>query len=331
MRGFESFTIFKNNIKDSKHIFDITLHLYNQEVLNLKDKIPELLNKVDTIKTSTNLIEHSTISLYNRLQSKYPNKLKQLLLINLVTSLEVYLTDVIFEIFNRDIKPFKVDESISFPRNYLLNLGAIDELKENIVKKDFRNLTSGGLNQIVKYYKKIFDIDIKTLGINFEEIEEIHTRRHIYVHRNGLPDEEYCVKYPSDKIKVNSYINSDNQYVIDAFNKILNFGALVNKQLLKKYPEIDRNVKYQSGNRKLIPNELLIMLEIVLKSDKFDILDFFNKESKNGKKYLDNVIKIAKQDNICYLFLNGAQSDINGFYKYIQSNENLKINKTVQI
>ncbi|WP_313002337.1 hypothetical protein [Chryseobacterium gleum] len=331
MKGFESFTTFKNNIKDSKHIFDITLHLYNQEVLVLKDKILKLDSKIYTFKTSTNLIEHSTVSLYNRLQTKYPNKLKQLLLINLVTSLEVYLTDVILEVFNRDIKPFKVDENINFQRNYLLNLGSIDVLKENIIKKDFRNLTSGGLTQIVKYYKKIFDIDIKSLGIDFNEIEEIHTRRHIYVHRNGLADDEYCSKYPSPSIKVNTYINSDNQYVINAFNKILNFGGLINKQLLNKFPDIDRNIKYSKGNKKLIATELFIMIEIVIKNENFDIFEYFNKESKNGKNLLDNIVKVAKHDNICYLFLNGSQSDINTVYSIIQHNENLILNKTVQI
>lgn len=331
MRGFESFTTFKNNIKDSKHIFDITLHLYNQEVLALKDKLPELSSKVDTIKTSTNLIEHSAVSLYNRLQTKYPNKLKQLLLINLVTSLEVYLTDVILEVFNRDIKPFKVDENVNYQRNYLLNLGSIDELKENIIKKDFRNLTSGGLTQIVKYYKRIFNLDIKTLGIDFNDIEEIHTRRHIYVHRNGLADDEYCLKYPSDGIKVNSYINSDNQYVIDSFNKVSNFGGLINRQLLKKFPETDRNIKYKLGNRKLIPNELFVMIEIVVKNDKIDILNYFDTENKDGKNMLNNIVKIAKHDSICYLFLNGSQHDINGFYNFVQNNENLILNKTVQI
>lgn len=331
MRGFESFTTFKNNIKDSKHLFDITLHLYNQEILLLKDKISKIGPKIDSFKTSTNLIEHNSVSLYNRLQTKYPNKLKQLLLINLVTSLEVYLTDVIIEIFNRDIKPFKVEENINFQRNYLLSLGSIDILKENIVKKDFRNLTSGGLTQIIKYYQKIFDIDIKSLGIDFNDIEEIHTRRHIYVHRNGLADDEYCSKYPEKKAKVDTYIYSDNQYIVDAFNKIMNFGGLINKQLLTKFPDINRNVVYENGDRKLKPEELFVMLEIVVKNEKFDVFTFFKSISKNGKNLTDNIVKIAKQDNICYLFLNGAQYEINGFYNLIRQNENLLLNKTVKI
>ncbi|MEI7594408.1 MAG: hypothetical protein WCK02_01575 [Bacteroidota bacterium] len=328
MRGFESFTRFKNGIKDSKHILDITLHLYKFEMEVLGSKLEELNDKPDSFKTSTNLIEHNTRALYSRLQNRYPDKLKQLLLINLITSLEVYLTDVILEIFQRDIRPFKLDEAISLQRNYILSLGSIDTLKEAIVKKDFRNLTSGGLVQIVKYYQKIFQIDIKSLGIDFGEIEEIHIRRHLYVHRNGLADEEYCRKFPSSNTKVDKYIYSDNQYIFNAIDKILNFGNLVNKQLLNKFPIIERNVKYKKGERNLLPNELFIMLEISIRLDGFDVFSYLEQIEKNGKKLKDFIVKFAQSDNICYLFLNGSQSDINAFYKVIMENENILLNKS---
>ena len=133
MRGFESFTRFKNSIKDSKHILDITLHLYSDALDLLEDKLEILGDKPDSFKTSTNLIDHSTKALHERLQNRYPDKLKQLLLINLITSLEVYLTDVILEVFQRDMQPFKHEEAISLQRNYLLSLGSIDTLKESII------------------------------------------------------------------------------------------------------------------------------------------------------------------------------------------------------
>lgn len=331
MRGFESFTRFKNSIKDSKHILDITLHLYKLETEELEGKLEVLGDRLDSFKTSTNLIEHSTKALYSRLQKRYPDKLKQLILINLITSLEVYLTDVILEVFQRDIRPFKQDEAVSFPRNYILSLGSIDTLKEVIIKKDFRNLTSGGLVQIVKYYQKVFQIDMKSLGSNFEEIEEIHIRRHLYVHRNGLADEEYCKKHQSMNATIDKYIYSDNQYIFTAIDKILNFGGLVNKQLLKKFPITERSVKYKKGTRMLNPSELFIMLEISLRLDGYDIFAYLEQIEKKGKKLKDSIVKVAQSDNICYLFLNGSQSDINTFYNVILENDNILLNKTIHI
>ena len=184
MRGFEAYNKFKNDLKDSRQIYDITYHLYQTEKIRLDGELNNGSEVNPTLKTSIGSIEHSPTALNRRLQYLYPYKLRQLILISTITALEVYLTDVILEIFKRDIKPFKVNEPVTFQKNYLLSVASISKIQNDLIKKDFRSLTSGGMKEIEKYYKKMFEIDIKNLGINFQDIEEIHTRRHLFVHRN---------------------------------------------------------------------------------------------------------------------------------------------------
>ncbi|MFY7938600.1 MAG: hypothetical protein ACOVOQ_14555 [Flavobacterium sp.] len=331
MRGFESYTILKNNIRDSKQIYDITFHLYQTEELRLKPELEEIGNRNVSIKTSVGAIEHSHKALHDRLITLYPFKLRQLILINTITALEVFLTDIILEIFKRDMKPFKQNEPITFQRNYLLSLSSIDNLKEEIISKDFRNLTSGGLAQIVKYYAKNFDIDIKNIGINFNEIEEIHTRRHLFVHRNGVIDNEYVNKYPEYGFRVSQQLKLDHEYLLYALEKISQFATLINKQLLLKFPEINRKPIYHNGNKEFSKELKNIMLDISVLSESYDVVDYFNNLETPYRKFSDYIVKIVTYDNSCMLFITGTQGEISSFYKHINENKFLKLNKTILI
>lgn len=331
MRGFESYTVLKNNIRDSKQIYDITFHLYQAEELRLKPELEELGNRNVSIKTSVGLIEHSHKALHDRLNSLYPFKLRQLILINTITALEVFLTDVILEIFKRDIRPFKLNEPITFQRNYLLSLSSIDNLKEEIIIKDFRNLTSGGLAQIVKYYSKNFDIDIKNLGIDFNEIEEIHTRRHLFVHRNGIIDNDYANKYPEYNLKASQQLKLTHEYLLYALEKLSQFATAINKALLNKFPEINRKPIYYNGIKEFNKELKNIMLDISVLNDNYDVVEFFSNLETPYRKFSDYIVKIVTFDNSCLLFITGKQGEISSFYKHINENKFLKLNKTILI
>jgi len=331
MRGFESFTILKNNIRDSRQIYDITYHLYQTEIIRLKPEVELLGKKNVSIKTSVNSVEHGSQALYNRLENLYPYKLRQLILINSITALEVFLTDVILEIFKRDIKPFMHNEPITFQRNYLFSLSTIDNLREEIVTKDFRNLTSGGMLQIVKYYKKNFDIDIRNIGINFKDIEEIHTRRHLFVHRNGIVDNSYAVKYPEFGFKNKQQIKLSHEYLLEALSKISEFASLINKSLLSKFPEIYRTPSYLVGERYFDKELKNFMLDISILKNEFNVIDYLQKFETPIRKLSDYIVKIVTYDNSCLLFISGKHSELSHFYKKILDSKFIKINRTLEL
>lgn len=331
MRGFESYNKLKNNLKDSKQIYDITYHLYQAERKRLEIQLKSGKRIKPTLKTSVGFIEHGPSSLYQRLENLYPFKLRQLLLISIITSLEVFLTDVILEIFERDITPFKKDEPITFQKNYLLSLSSIQKIQKDLITKDFRNLTSGGLAQIEKYYKKMFEIDLKNLGVDFAEIEEIHIRRHLFVHRNGITDGEYVNKFPQYGFRISEQIKLEHQYLIDSINKISDFAGSVNKALLKKFPDKTRQTKYHLG-KKDFDNQLInLMVEISVLQSKFDHVDFLNNLSVRGLNLSDFIVQIASVDNSCLLFVSGKQSELSAFYNPIDEHEYLSIIKTIEL
>jgi hypothetical protein len=305
--------------------------LYQQERSRLGEELSSGRSINPTLKTSIDSIDHSPTALYQRLETLYPFRLRQLILISVITSLEVYLTDVIIEIFERDITPFKKDEPVKFQKNYLLSLSSMEKIHNDLIVKDFRSLTSGGLNQIVKYYKKMFEIDLKNLGIDFNIVEEIHIRRHLFVHRNGSTDPEYVNKYPALGYKIAEQIKIEHQYLIDSLQIISDFSGKVNKAILRKFPDKTRQIKYHIGVKDFDKQLKSLMIEISLLKTTFDHINYLNNLVIRGLKLSDYIVQLSTVDNTCLLFINGKQSELSKFYKPIHEHEFLNIVKTVEL
>lgn len=331
MRGFESYNKFKKNIKDARQIYDITFHLYQSESTKLRQKIKSgIINP--TIRTSVGSIEHTPTALCERLRAYYPYKLRQLILISTITALEVYLTDVILEIYKRNITPFKkTDENVSFAKSYLLSMSSMYKIQNDLITKDFRSLTSGGLKEIDKYYRKTFDIDIKNLGVDFQEIEEIHTRRHLFVHRDGIVDSEYVTKFPQYDYKIGQQIMITHDYLLFALNKLSEFGKVINKILLQKFPDIYRKPIYHIGDRSFNEEEVNLMVEISVLKENFDAITYLNSLDVNGDVLKDYIVQITTIDNNCILFISGKQGVISKFFNPIIENRNMMISKIIEL
>ncbi|WP_349846657.1 hypothetical protein [Bacteroides cellulosilyticus] len=331
MRGFESYNKFKQNIKDARQIYDITFHLYQSESTELRQKIKSgMINP--TIRTSVGSIEHTPTALCERLRSYYPYKLRQLILISTITALEVYLTDVILEVYKRNISPFKkTDENVTFSKSYLLSMSSMYKIQNDLIRKDFRSLTSGGLKEIDKYYKKTFGIDIKNLGSNFQEIEEIHTRRHLFVHRDGFVDSEYATKFPQNGYKIGQKIIITHKYLLSALDKLSEFGKAINKKLLLKFPDVYRKPIYYIGSRDFNNEEVNLMVEISVLKENFDAITHLKSLNVNGDFFKDYIVQITTIDNNCILFISGKQGAISKFFKPIIENKNMMISKTIEL
>jgi len=331
MRGYESYNKFKTNLKDSRQIYDITYHLYQVEKLRLETELKKNTKINPTLKTTVGSVDHSPTSLYQRLESLYPFKLRQLILISSITALEVYLTDVILEIFERDMTPFKVSEPVTYQKNYLLSISSIAKIQTDIITKDIRNLTSGGLKEIDKYYKKVFDIDIKNLGFSFPVIEEIHNRRHLFVHRNGFTDSEYVNKFPFFGFKIAQQIKIDHDYIIESLNNLTEFTGLINKEILKKFPDINRQPQYDLGTNAFGKDLKNLMLEISILEQNFDHIQYLKGLTVHGLEFSNYIVQMTTIDNTCILFLSGKQSELSSFYKPIIEHKSMIINKTIEI
>lgn len=329
--GYSSFNKFKREVRDIRQIYDITYHLYLEEHQRLKKMITN--TKEDhriNIITSVGEIQHGLSSLYQRIQNHYPFKLRQLLLVSSVTSLEVYLTSVIEEISQRDDTPFREEIPLEFSKSYLLSVSSLNELKSRIIKKEIRSLTSGGFNVITKYYNKKFGINFKNLGISFKDIEEIHVRRHLCVHRNGICDQIYEKNFTNMGFREGDRIKIEHDYIIKSLNKLTEFASLINKELQSKFPLVKNRINHY-GNARIIENNLCLIVDIYKKKRAFQIWEFLESLQYKDNKLIDFIVQVSIIDHTSTVVLSGPKEILTRFFSILKKEETIKIEKIIKL
>lgn len=331
-QGFQTYNKFKSEIKELKQLYDITYHLYIQENDRIKELLPKS-NPTSTISTKVGIIDHGIISLFNATQTKYPYKLRQLILISSITALEVFLTDLIGEIFLRDKSPFEEQNQIEFMKGKILNASSIREIQDEIISRDTRRLTSGGLAEIKKYYSSKFKIDFGKFNISINEIEEIHIRRHLHVHRNGICDKEYSSKYPKMNFLVGDKINIEHEYLISSLDKLLLFASELNKAVIGKYPDYSIGFSHFHNQVKINPKifQQKLMLEFRIKNKSFDIETYLKNIKSDKYNLIDYINQISIKERTCFVIIIGEPKILTKFFSQLKSKKEIELYNVIEL
>lgn len=166
----------------------------------------------------------------------YPQMLRSTLLIRLVAAYEALLTDSLREVGVWSLDFLKSDQRLDFSQEHLLALVEKRGVEQFVLNKTLRFLSSGGFKEIVKFYGKM-GIDITPSGVPLKDLEEIHDRRHLYVHRGGTADEQYCNNYPSSGAVLGVLLPVDEGYLLTSIKQLENSAVHIQKQLDAKFPE----------------------------------------------------------------------------------------------
>jgi len=186
-----------------------------------------------------------------------PRTLRETIFVRLVSALEVFLTDIVREVYAARRDLLESDTNIELSYRYLSSLRTTSDLISFLVDRDCRALTSGGFKKTTKYYKERLGIDIAGSS-HFNALSEIHERRHLLVHRLGYTDEQYRHMYGSDTRRV----SIDESFLLESIKTMRDFAAeVVNRadSIIAAKPP----ARIQKGH-----NEVLLELE--LRSHKAD-------------------------------------------------------------
>lgn len=149
-----------------------------------------------------------------------PRSLRETIFVRLVSALEVFLTDVVREIYavRRDL--LQTDSPVELSYRYLGSLQTTSELFTFLVNKDCRSLTSGGFKKVAQYFKTRLGIDIAA-SPTFTTLKLIHERRHLLVHRLGYTDEEYRHTHGQHTHRV----SIDEVFLLESIKAIRDFSV----------------------------------------------------------------------------------------------------------
>jgi hypothetical protein len=167
----------------------------------------------------------------------YPELLRSTLLVRLVAAYEAYLIDCIEEISERSQAPFLNDGRLDFSQEQLLTIDSEEGVFSHIVKKTLRRLTSGGLKEIRKFYQKSLVADLASDATTFAKIEELHDRRHLFVHRSGYADAEYVARHPHAGAVEDKLLPVSEEYLAAAILTLEESGLHIKKVLEARFPK----------------------------------------------------------------------------------------------
>jgi len=192
---------------------------YTQERLATKSLVGSSVISISVADTER-ILAHSPFELLSRLLNTYPEVLRQSLFVRLVSQFEVFLVDTVLEISKRSIDPFKQqDKMLQYHQAELLSYKSIDDIFSDIVSDECRQLTNQGFSYARKYYEKRFGIQLENSGMLIDDIEEIHERRHLFVHRGGTIDSKYQKRFAS-YLNVNDRLEITEPYILAALDKL---------------------------------------------------------------------------------------------------------------
>jgi hypothetical protein len=153
---------------------------------------------------------------------------RELLYIRIVSALEVFLVQSIRDIFKQTTKPFQSNnKKIELNYSQVLQLTSVRQLRNALLQKETRPLSSIGYEEVVKYYKQQLGIDISSLGPGIQKMKYYHQIRHILVHRLGKADKHFKEQYGFNK----TYLQIDEDLLINLFNDVYIYASQVSQKI----------------------------------------------------------------------------------------------------
>ena len=106
-------------------------------------------------------VDVNAFALLRRMETQFPKYLRETVFVRLISSLEVFLLDVVREIFLERRDLFQADNRrMDFSYAELLSASSVTELWSKLINRDIRTLQNQGFKEVVKFYRNRLGIDL---------------------------------------------------------------------------------------------------------------------------------------------------------------------------
>jgi hypothetical protein len=302
-----------------KFLYLTTLYSYNQsaEVIHKKIHSGEQDQRISIFsrqyETGSELQYNNSYIFLHKIKSQFPRYLRETIFVRLISALEVFLIDIVREVFllRRDL--FYTEQKIQFGFGEILAAESITALWSKLINSELRKLQNQGFKEIVKFYKNRLNIDLSKFSIPINLIQEYHDRRHLLVHRLGRTDEKYQHQYNS-KLK---NLRVEEEYLLNSLSTILEFARFINNaaRIL-----IDEGIV--SAQVQLPEVEVKLVIEVI--SDTVEAVTDRSFHYNVGEKIdcLNNILKSYQIEELNQiLFLSGNNSSVKEYVKILKKLE----------
>jgi len=309
-------SIAKAEISSLRKFYESSLYAYSQVDELLRYKAYCKNNREDgRVDKDLKLVQPIKFKLKKSYKNRLHEQLRELIFVRLVSVLEAYLVDSLRDIFLKTKRPFYDQNSkVGFTQAELLSSHSISAIYSKIINKECRKLTSGGFNEILKYYKSRFHFDLAVIPPGKTVMGEYHERRHLLVHRLGKPDKHYIKLYQSS----GKNLTVDEEYLNKCFIEFDNFINIVHSNVLGCIDKFKRIESKSYSNTSICYRIMLLRPDVppmFQERFQFWVADelLFLSDIVHEIKHID--------DNVFELYLRGKGEILYTYCKHIRRSE----------
>jgi len=236
---------FRKQVKRLRQFYTFTMHAYDVTENSTRADLASgaLSPNAHILPKDRGGSNHHVKTSLDLLDTYYPRELRRTLLIQLVSLFEAFLVDQLLYVAHQTKRTYRKDLPVQIPRASVLSCRSLEQLREDFVRKDARTLTSGGFQEIRKFYRAELAIDLASDGYRISEIEEIHTRRHLHIHRGGRADEEYVHKHGGVTTETVLHVSAD--YLARTAEIFLLVANHIHKECTRRFtPSLDSYLQH---------------------------------------------------------------------------------------
>ena len=268
LKKLKAYSAFRRELRELKTFHDSTLYSYEEveSIINFWKKNNLKFNNETDFGHSVKRPENFLIKRSSKIRRR--KNLNEIVFVRMISVLEVFLVDLVKDAFLETKEPFKKQDHIfQLSQAEILSINSPSSFYNKIINKECRRLSSSGFTEIIKYYKKHFDIQLSGFAPGKSKMEEFHERRHLLVHRLGQTDGQYRLKYNTTK----PTISISEEYLNECFDDLKSFGHMVHNQMLY---QIRNHFKPKKRNKKIVHRSCTLKVEYE-NSDDINKMEFF--------------------------------------------------------
>jgi len=256
-----------------------------------------------------------------RLNTQVPQYLREVIFVRLISALEVFLIDLLKEVFLERRDLFHSQNKIEFTQGEILSSESITVLWTKLINREVRRLQNQGIMQKAKYFNSKLNIDFTQFDEYPHELSEIHDRRHLLVHRLGRTDSQYRQKYG----RKNRRIQITQEYLIAAFETVSSFANKVSQEASRILAEKPKQDNIESSYK------VHVVVKPLSQTARNILLPSFCFEVGEEIVMLSDLMEMTNSsDGKTEIILSGKKLDVRTYVKILRKHKKHNALKIVQ-
>jgi hypothetical protein len=157
-------------------------------------------------------------------------------LISMVTYFELLVAKLIQERLMAHPEAMNIKQK-TLTISQIEEIGSLEEAKNFLVEQEVNDLMHEGLKSWMEYFSNKMKINLGNLKDNIEEVNEVFSRRHLFVHNGGVVNNIYLTRVSKEyrgSLSVGDQITVNMEYFSNALKLFKKFGILLGLETWKR-------------------------------------------------------------------------------------------------